>query len=171
MCGWRAFLLPLGRPRPPRRRLLLGDPDQHHLPVAPLRRGRLDQRPSLGLLALALLEMHHRDAVGLGEAMDVFDIAVADLAERRRGGDREPPLPAQEPAHLAHRLQLGHIPLQERTGPPTGTSRWCGPAVGSRSRPSAPPGVSNPETTTDRDGGAPRSALSAKRWPLPYLAV
>ena len=153
MCGWRALLLALGRPRPPHRRLLLGDPDQHHLPVAALGRGRVDQRAGLGLLALALLEVHHRDPVDLGEAMDVFHVAVADLAERRRRRDREPALPAQEPAHLTHRLQLGHIALQEEPVHRPARQASCDPAVGSRSRPSAASLVfSNLEATTDATG-------------------
>jgi hypothetical protein len=53
----------------------LGDPDQDHLPLAALSTSRLDQRPSLGLVALPLLEMHHRDSGRLGEAMDVLHIA------------------------------------------------------------------------------------------------
>ena len=57
--------------------------------------------------------MHHRDLVVRGEAVDVFDLAVTDLAERRRGQNREMSLPAQEPADLPHRLQLGHVALQE----------------------------------------------------------
>ena len=107
------LLLALGWPRPPHRRLLLGDADQHHLAVTALVGAGVDQRSGLGLFALTLAEVHHRDPVDLGETVDLFDVAVADLPERRRGRDPEPALPPQEPAHLAHRLQLGHITLQE----------------------------------------------------------
>ncbi|HEY2671090.1 MAG TPA: hypothetical protein VGJ07_12040 [Rugosimonospora sp.] len=88
-------------------------PDQHHPPVATLGCGGVDQRPCDGLLVLALAEMDHRDAVGLGELVHLTHVAVADLPERRRGWDRISPLPAQELTHPTHRLQLRYIGLQE----------------------------------------------------------
>ena len=40
-------------------------------------------------------------------------VGVTDLAERGRRRDREVVLPAQEPAHLAHRLEVRDVALQE----------------------------------------------------------
>jgi hypothetical protein len=68
----------------------LGDADQHPPTVAAVGRRRVDQRAGRLLLALPLSEVHHGDPVGLGEAVDVPDIAVADPAERRRRRDLEP---------------------------------------------------------------------------------
>jgi hypothetical protein len=106
-------LLTLGLPGPPHRTLLLRDPDQHHLPVAALGCGGFDQRAGHRLFVLALGEAIHRDAVGLGEAIDLPHVGLTDASEGRRGRDLIPALPAQELAHPTHRLQLGYIGLQE----------------------------------------------------------
>jgi len=107
-----AFLA-LGLPRTPHRSLLLRDADQRHPASAALGRGGGDERPGDLLLVLTLGEVDHRDAVDLGEPVHLTRVALANLPERRRGRDAEPPLPAQELAHPAHRLQPRHIRLQE----------------------------------------------------------
>jgi hypothetical protein len=109
----RHVLLALGLPRTPHRRLLLGDPDQHHL-TTPTGCGRsLDLRARDRFLVLPLGEVEHRDPVCLGKAMNLGHVRRADLPERRRGRNRETPLPPQVLTHPTHRLQLGHIGLQE----------------------------------------------------------
>jgi hypothetical protein len=85
----RRMLLALGLPRPPHRGLFLRDADQHHPPVTALAFGSIDQRAGDLLLVLALSEPAHRDSVLLRPPMYLGDIGVADLAERRRGGDPE----------------------------------------------------------------------------------
>jgi hypothetical protein len=91
----------------------LGDADQHHPPVAAVAFGGLDQRPRDLLLVLPLGEPAHRDRVRLGKPMHLGDIGVADLAERRRRGNRKPLLPVQELTHPAHALQFRHVRLQK----------------------------------------------------------
>ncbi len=107
------LLLTLRDPGPPDGCLLLGDADEDHLPVPTLPGGLIDERPGHRFLVLPLLKMDHGDAVAFGEAVDGGHVAVADLPERRPRRDDEPPLPAEEPAHQAHPLQLGHIGLEE----------------------------------------------------------
>jgi hypothetical protein len=109
----RRMLLALGLPRPPQRGLFLRDADQHHLPVAAVAFGGFDQRAGDFLLVLALGEPAHRDRVLRGPPVHLGDVAVADLAERRRRRDRKSLLPVQELTHPAHRLQLRHIGLQK----------------------------------------------------------
>jgi SAM-dependent methyltransferase len=109
--------------------------------------------------------VHHRDLVGLGEAIDVFDVAVTDLAERRRRRDREPPLPAQKPAHLTDRLQFGDIALQEepvhRPARQRGVIPQSGRIVAHRSL----PGLEQPGSYDRCNGGALRAppAQSAEK--------
>ncbi len=105
-------LLALGPPRPPAERLLLRDPEQDDATAITLLRGRLDQWPGIGLLALTLLEVVHGDAAGLGPPSYSRRVLVADLAKSRRRRDRKPSL-HQKASHPAGRLQLGHVPLQE----------------------------------------------------------
>ena len=108
------LLLAFRRPPPPHRRLLLGDTDQHDLPVATLGRRRVvDQRTGERFFVLTLGEVHHRDRVSLGEAVDVLHVRVADLAERRGRRDRESALPPQEVAYEPDRLELRGVALQE----------------------------------------------------------
>jgi hypothetical protein len=64
------------------------------------------------LLGLALAETHHRDPVAPREPPDRARVGGADLAERRRRGDREAAI-EQEPHHLTLGLQLRHIARQE----------------------------------------------------------
>jgi len=109
----RGVFLSLRLPRPPHRRLLLGDPDQHYLPRAASGGCLVDQRTRDLFLVLTLGEMPHRNAVRGGEPMNLGNIGIADLPERCRGRDWVPALPAQELIHPAHGLQLRHIGLQE----------------------------------------------------------
>jgi hypothetical protein len=97
------MLLAFGLPRPPHRGLLLGDPDQHHLPIAALAFGGFDQRTGDLLLVLPLDEAAHRDPVRLRPPVYLGDIGIADLPERRRRRDPEPLLPVQELTHPARR--------------------------------------------------------------------
>jgi hypothetical protein len=83
------------------------------LPSPTLFRRGVDERASLGLFVLALLEVHDRDVVGLGVGVEVFHVGVADLVTRCRGRDREALLPAEERADLAHCLELWHVALEE----------------------------------------------------------
>jgi hypothetical protein len=109
----RRVLLTLRLPRPPHRRLLLGDPDQHHPTLAALAGCLGDQRRRDLLLVLALREIHHRDALDPREPVYLGHVGSADLPESRRRGDLVSTLPAQEPTHPTHRLQLRHIGLQK----------------------------------------------------------
>jgi AcrR family transcriptional regulator len=58
-------------------------------------------------------EPAHRNTVRLGPPVQLGDVGVAELAERRRRRNAEPFLPVQKLTHPAHRLQLRHISLQE----------------------------------------------------------
>ena len=106
------FLLSWTRPRSPGGSLLLGDPDQHHAILAfP---GRCFQvGASHFLLVLSFLEVHNRNVVPFSKLVDSLHIGFTDLPKRRRRGNLELPLPAQEDADLPHRLQLGYVRLQE----------------------------------------------------------
>jgi hypothetical protein len=81
---------------------------------------------------------------------------------RRRGGigkrscQRKTGTPGPPTAAWAH------SPVT-RSGPRSSGSASHGPAVESRSRPGQPPGVSNPETSTDRFGALPGAPRRAKR--------
>src|SRR5204862_1619210 len=79
----RPLLLTLSGPRAPRRRLLLADADQYHS-LVPVACGGFKIGPGDFLLVLTLLEMHQRNLVLLGEAMDRLDVRVTNLAERSR---------------------------------------------------------------------------------------
>src|SRR6266511_5747568 len=84
------MLVALGLPRPPHRRLLLADADQHHLALTTLGCSRLKERTGELFFVLTLLEAHHRHAVLDGEPFDLFDQPVTDCSERRRRRDLEP---------------------------------------------------------------------------------
>jgi len=90
----------------------LRDPDQHHT-ILIFSCGGFQIRQCHLLFVLALLKMHHRDLMPLGELVNGFDVGVADLAKSGRRGDSEFSLPAQEFAYVPHGLQLRHIGLQE----------------------------------------------------------
>jgi hypothetical protein len=102
---------PTGLEPAPGRGLLLGDADHHHA-EPPLPLGLLHVAAGDELLGLALLEMHHRDSMPLGEPFDRPDVRVADLPERRRRGNRKPPV-QQKPNHLPLGLQLRQVPREE----------------------------------------------------------
>jgi len=72
-------------------------------------------------LVLAFFEGYDRNLGRLGEPIDRLDVFIADLAKGSGRRNRELPLPAQENADLSHRLEFGHIRLQEdavnRTAP------------------------------------------------------
>ena len=65
------------------------------------------------LLVFPFLEVHYGNLVFFGEAVDGFDVGLADLAEGRRGGDLEPLDPTQKGTDLSYRLQLGNVSLHE----------------------------------------------------------
>lgn len=99
-------------PAPPRRGLLLRDPDHHH-PEAALALGPLEMLTGEVLLDLALHEPDHRDVVVEGELVDRVGVVAAHLAQHGRRGDRKPAI-QQEPDHLPLGLQSRDVPLQEQ---------------------------------------------------------
>jgi hypothetical protein len=99
-------------PAPPGRGLLLRDADQHH-PVAALLLGALEVLARDQFFDIALGEPHDRDLAINDEAIDRGHVAAADLAQRRRRGDREPAI-EQKPDQLPLGLQPRHIALQEQ---------------------------------------------------------
>jgi hypothetical protein len=95
----------------PRRGLLLRHPD-HHDPEAALTVGLVHVPAGRQFLGLALLEMHHRNPIAIGEPVDRPDIRGADLPQRGRRGDRKPAI-QQEPHHLPLALQLRDVAGEE----------------------------------------------------------
>ena len=79
----RPLLLALPGLRAPDRRFLLADADQDHAVFALACRG-FQVGPGDRFLVLALLELHHRNLVLVGKAVDRLHIRVANLAERGR---------------------------------------------------------------------------------------
>src|ERR1700682_913119 len=111
--GMLGLLLSLPFPRAPGRGFLLSNPNQDHRAIAALFGRGAQQRLSDLLLVFFLGEVANGNTVGFGPAVDLGHIGFADLAERRRGGNRKATLPMEKPAHLADGLQLGHVRLQE----------------------------------------------------------
>ncbi len=60
----------------------------------------------------SLLETHQGDLVVGNEALDVLDERLADLAQRRRRGDRVAPV-QEEPDHLVLGHQAGDVGVHE----------------------------------------------------------
>ena len=91
--------------------VLLGHPDRRHtrqtgrsLPV--------QIRPHHVLLAVVLLELHHRNVMRRGEAGDRAPEPGPDLLHDRRRRDRIPQMTGHEPGHLPAALQLRHVPVE-----------------------------------------------------------
>lgn len=110
--GMGCFRLPLLRPRSPPRGFLLGNPDQHH-PVFTFAGRRFQVGLGQGFLGLTLEEVHHRNLVLGSKLVNRLHVGIPDLAKRGRRRNPELPLPAQEDADLPHRLEFGHVRLQE----------------------------------------------------------
>jgi hypothetical protein len=62
---------------------------------------------------LSLLELHNRNLMFFGKAVDRFYVLRTNLAKRGGGRNLELFLPAQEFTHIADRLKFGYVGLQE----------------------------------------------------------
>lgn len=89
---------------------LLRHPDRDH-PGPAVALGRFQVGPDHVDLPVALAEPDPRDAVRLGIPRHGLPERVADLAQRRRGRDRETPV-MQEPDHLPAGLQNWHVSVE-----------------------------------------------------------
>src|SRR5438552_13874299 len=82
------------------------------LPSPPSSAAQRQQRLGDLFLVVTLGEVANGNAVSFGPAVDRGHVGFADLAEGSRRWDRKTTLVIEEQAHLADRLQLGHVGLQ-----------------------------------------------------------
>ena len=75
------LLLPFPRPRFPDRGFLLGYADQHY-PILTLTRGCLQIGKSCLLFLLPFFEVHDRNMLRFGKAVDRLHIRISDFAKR-----------------------------------------------------------------------------------------